>query len=101
MTRTYRAPFLARNRDVPYGDVGLEVEGKRWEIAFSGRLATVGTPRLNEVLLLDEPGFGIDFNADGDTSDLNVRSVQLVDRTRTALRFEVDAELEFGPIALQ
>ena len=44
--------------------------------------------------MLDEPGFGIDFNADGDTSDLEVRSVQLVDRTCTALRVEVDAKLE-------
>ena len=39
MTRTYEASFLARNRDVPYGDVGLRVEGKRWELDFSGRLA--------------------------------------------------------------
>ena len=96
LTRTYGASFPARNRDVPYGDVGLRVERKRWEIDLSGGLAAVNTPRLNEVLLLDEPDFGIDFNGDGDTSDLNVRSVQLVDRTRTALRFEVDAEFELA-----
>ena len=76
--------------------MGLRLEGKRWEIDFSGRLAAVNTPRLTEVLLLDESGFGVDFNADGDTSDLDVRSVQLVDRTRTALRFEVDAEFELA-----
>ena len=93
-TRTYQQPFQTRGYRGPFAgvsgaldltaSVGLEGEYRR-----SSLRATPGST----VLLLNEPDFNRDFNANGTTTDLRVRSVQTVDFSRIeqdmAARFRV------------
>jgi hypothetical protein len=79
--RTYET-FRGRDRDI-LGFQGAAVFG------LGGGTELVGgyghersqSPIVSEVLVLDEPMFGVDFNADGDLLDDNVRVVSAVDRS--------------------
>jgi hypothetical protein len=48
---------------------------------------------VQEVMILNEPDFGVDFNNDGNTSDLSMRTVQFVDRRHHQQLFHVNAKL--------
>jgi len=82
-TRTYQQPFQTRGYGGPFAGViaaldltssaGLEAEYRR-----SALRAAPGT----SVLILNEPDFNQDFNGNGTTSDLGVRSVQMLDVSR-------------------
>ena len=82
-TRTYQQPFQTRGYGGPFAGViaaldltssaGLEAEYRR-----SALRATPGTT----VLILNEPDFNQDFNGNGTTTDLRVRSVQMLDVSR-------------------
>ena len=93
-TRTYQQPFQTRGYRGPFAGVGGEMDltasvGLEAEYRRSSLSATPGSA----VLLLDEPDFNRDFNANGTTTDLRVRSVQTVDFSRIeqdmAARFRV------------
>jgi hypothetical protein len=84
-TRGYRGPFAGISGDLDLtASVGLEGEYRR-----SSLRSTPGT----SVLLLNEPDFNRDFNGNGTTTDLRVRSLQGVDFSRIeqdmAARFRV------------
>ncbi len=82
-TRTYQQPFQTRGYGGPFAGVvgtldfsrsaGLEGDYRRYSLR-----ANPGTT----VVLLNEPDFNRDFNGNGTTTDLQVRSVQTVDFSR-------------------
>lgn len=82
--RTFDAPFAARDFGGPTAALRLELSPRR-SIGFetSYDVAFLSSPVTPQVILLDEPTFGEDFNANGNSSDLNARAVQNVDRSRT------------------
>lgn len=73
-TRGYRGPFAGAKGELDLTpSVSLEGEYRR-----SSLNSTPGT----SVVLLNEPDFNRDFNGNGTTTDLQVRSVQAVDFSR-------------------
>jgi hypothetical protein len=93
-TRTYQQPFQTRGYRGPFAGVSGQLDltasiGLEGEYRRSSLSATPGSA----VLLLAEPDFNQDFNANGSTTDLRVRSVQTVDFSRIeqdmAARFRV------------
>ena len=94
--RAYQQPFQTRGYRGPFAGVSgqldltanVELEG---EYRRSSLRSTPGT----SVVLLNEPDFNQDFNGNGTTTDLRVRSVQAVDFSRIeqdiAGRFRVRA----------
>ncbi len=93
-TRTYQQPFQTRGYRGPFAGAGLTLD-LPGGVALEGeyRRSSLRSTPGNSVLLLDEPDFNRDFNANGRTTDLRVRSVQMVDFSRIeqdmAARFRV------------
>ena len=89
-----RAPFLGHDRNAPHGggeiDFGLT---KWWRIDGSYDYAAVSSPRVQEVMILNEPDFGVDFNNDGDASQNSIRTVQFVNRSHHQQLFHVKTRL--------
>ncbi len=82
-TRTYQQPFQTRGYRGPFAGVSSELNltasvGLEGEYRRSSLSSTPGTA----VVLLNEPDFNRDFNGNGTTTDLRVRSVQTVDFSR-------------------
>lgn len=93
--RRYDAPFIGRNRNVPLAAVGIDANvTKRWELDFRYEFAAADSPRTNEVVILDEADFGVDFNGDSDALDIDLRTVQAVDRTHSDQRFLAESQFE-------
>lgn len=95
-SRVYDTPFRGRDLKGPTGSVDLLLDLSRHaslDVAYG--FSTLSANEASEVLLLDEPDFGQDFNGDGSADDLDVRTEQVVDRSRTEqeLGAEVDLEL--------
>lgn len=81
--REFDAPFGNRDFDAIEGGIAIIVdmhEGQEFEAGYS--LAVRDSPNNTEVLILDEPTFGFDFNGDMDTTDLNTGTIQKVDRSK-------------------
>lgn len=102
--RRYDAPFSARDFWGPTGSLRLEVSPRRGiEFETSYEISVLASQVTPQVILLDEPVFGEDFNGNGTTTDLNARAVRTVDRSRTghviaeALRLRLGrrSDLEF------
>ncbi len=82
-TRDYLQPFQTRGYRGPFA-------GASGELDFTPRVALEGEYRRSSlrstpgaaVVLLNEPDFNQDFNGNGTTTDLRVRSVQAVDFSR-------------------
>lgn len=82
--RRYDAPFRARDYGGPTAAVRLELSPSRGvEFETSYEAAFLGSPVMDQVILLDEPAFGEDLNGNGNATDLNARAVRSVDRSRT------------------
>lgn len=82
--RRFDAPFAARDFSGATGSVRLEVSPRRGvEFETSYEISVLASPVTPQVILLDEPVFGEDFNGNGSTTDLNARAVGTVDRSRT------------------
>lgn len=80
--REFADPFENRNEDSVIADAELGFKfDNQVELSVEYVLERVKAPAGSEVLILDEPRFGVDFNSDGDALDNNIRSVQKVDRT--------------------
>lgn len=73
-TRGYRGPFVGVSGEFDFAaKVGIESEYR-----YSSLHSTPGSA----VVLLNEPDFNQDFNGNGSTTDLRVRSLQTVDFSR-------------------
>lgn len=104
-TRAYDAPFAGRDLSGPTFRVALGfAPGRRAEFTVAYDLEVLSADAGQEVLVLDENAAGRDLNANGNATDLAVRTVQLVDRSRrehelgAAARLDVTrrAELRFA-----
>jgi hypothetical protein len=92
-----RAPFVGHDRNEPHGGGGIDFGlTKWWRIDGNYDYAVVNSPRVQEVMILNEPDFGVDFNNDGNTSDLSMRTVQFVDRSHHQQLFHVSTKLGSG-----
>jgi hypothetical protein len=79
----YDAPFPGRTLTGPGAAAALAFElGRRWTLGVNYSYAKLGADRTREVLILDETDFGTDLNGNGNASDIDARTVQLVDRSR-------------------
>ena len=105
--RSYDAPFETRDLSGPSGALGLLFDvGKKVEMDLGYELASLGATPGRVVMLLDENDFGVDFNGNGNASDVDARAFEMVDRSRTeqgiSLAFtselskSVDLALEYG-----
>ena len=73
--------FVGRDRNAPHFGGGLEFDlAEWWKVDGNYDFALVDSPRVQEVMILNEPDFNVDFNNDGNTTDLSMRTVQFVDR---------------------
>lgn len=83
VVRTYEAPLGYRSYRGPTVDATLALDLTRsvaLDIGYTH--ASLNSTPDTAVLLLNEPDFNLDLNGNGTTSDLRVRSVQLVDFSR-------------------
>ena len=80
--KEYEDPFENRSEDSIRLGAGLDTEFNKITLAVSYLFEYVETPGENEVLILDEADFNVDFNSDGDALDTNIRAEQKVDRSR-------------------
>jgi hypothetical protein len=105
LKRRNQAPFVGRDRNAPHFGGGVDFGlTKWWRVDGNYDLALVDSPRVQEVMILNEPDFGVDFNNDGNTSDLSIRTVQFVDRRHRdhlfragmKLRIREESYFEFG-----
>lgn len=94
--RAYDAPFAARDSRGPTAALRLELSPRRGvDFETSYDVAFLSSPVTSQVILLDEPAFGVDLNGNGNATDLNARAVRAVDRSRTehvvaeAARFDI------------
>jgi hypothetical protein len=84
VVRTYDAPLYYRSYRGPEVDASLAVDltrAVRFDVGYTH--ASLNSKPDSAVLVLNEPDFGVDFNGDGTATDLRVRTVQLVDFSRT------------------
>jgi len=83
VVRTYEAPLAYRSYRGPSLDATLALDLTRSIALDLGYThASLNSTPDTAVLLLDEPDFNRDLNGNGTTTDLRVRSVQLVDFSR-------------------
>lgn len=83
-SRTNNAAFTSRDLKGPTlgAKLLLDVAGNsRLDVGYS--LASLAAPRVLNVMVVDESRFGRDFNNNGSATDSNVRTVQMVDRSRS------------------
>jgi hypothetical protein len=81
--RSYDAPFAVRDLSGPTAAVTLDLVPNSpvaFEIAYE--LAALSAARGNQVVLIDEPDYNIDFNGNGRATDLSARAVVDIDRSR-------------------
>lgn len=81
--RSYDAPFSGRDLSGPTAGARILVDlGRKVSVDFGYAFASLSATTTDQVLLLDEPDFGQDFNTNGSATDLSVRTVTGVDRSR-------------------
>ena len=101
--RTFDDPFPGRDLNGPNAGAELLVDlGRRVTANLSYAFAPLGATTTQEVVLLDEAGFGQDFNNNGSTTDQDVRVVTGVDRSRrergvgASLQFSLSKSADLG-----
>src|SRR5262249_24397976 len=94
LQRRNQAPFFGHDRNAPHFGGGVNFDlTPWWRVNGNYDLALVDSPRVQEVMILNEPDFNVDFNNDGNTSDLSIRTVQFVDRRHREQFFRVSTKL--------
>lgn len=94
LQRRNQAPFIGHDRNEPHVGGGLDFGLTNWwRMEGTYDYALVDSPRVQEVMILNEPDFGVDFNNDGNATDLSIRTVQFVDRRHHEQRFRADTKL--------
>lgn len=82
LRRRNGAPFVGHDRNEPYGGGGIDFGLTKWSrLSGDYDYASVDCPHVQEVMILNEPDFGVDFNNDGDASQMSIRTVQWVNRS--------------------
>ncbi len=81
--RNFDDPFTVRTEDnfLAGLDLGLALH-KNTDLTLSYLFKSISTTVGPEVLIRDEPFFGVDLNGNGNTTDLSVATQQNVDRSR-------------------
>lgn len=101
-SRRHDAPFAARDFTGPTAALRLELSPRRGlDFETSYEAAFLDSPIRSQVILLDEPAFGVDLNGNGNASDLNARSVQTVDRSRAEHAIGQTMRLDLGRADLE
>ena len=101
-SRRHDAPFTARDFTGPTAALRLELSPRRgldFETSYEG--AFLESPVRSQVILLDEPAFGVDLNGNGNATDLNARTVQTVDRSRAEHSIGQAMRLDLGRTDLE
>jgi hypothetical protein len=94
LQRRNQSPFIGHDRNAPHFGGGINFDlAQWWRVDGNYDLALVDSPRVQEVMILNEPDFNVDFNNDGNTSDLSIRTVQFVDRRHHAQFFRASTKL--------
>ena len=81
--RSYKAPFAVRDLTGPTAAFGLELASKAplgLEVTYE--VAALSADAGTQVVLLDEAAYGVDFNGNGNATDLEARAVVDIDRSR-------------------
>ena len=81
--RSYDAPFAVRDLTGPTAALGLEFAPRAplgLEVTYE--LAVLSADAGRQVVLLDEAAYGVDFNGNGNATDLEARAVVDIDRSR-------------------
>jgi hypothetical protein len=95
-SRSYDARFDGRSLRGPTAGAKLLLDlGRSVEFNLGYDYSSLGATPSNQILLLDEPDFGLDLNGNGTASDLSARAVTMVDRSRR--EHSVGASLRFEP----
>lgn len=93
-TRSYDAPFAARDVSGPTFRATLDLApGGRLDLTAGYLLEVLSSDEAQAVLILNETDAGSDLNGNGTATDLAVRTVQLVDRSRRENEFTLGARL--------
>ncbi len=81
--RNFDDPFTNRTEDSFLAglDVGLALH-RHTDLTLSYRFKGISTNVAPELLIRNEPDFGVDLNGNGKTTDLRVATTQNVDRSR-------------------
>ncbi len=83
-SRTFERPFASRDLSGPTGKVSFLADvSRRVKFDVGYEVAVLSATPADEVLLLDEQSVDMDLNGNGNSSDVDVRSTQRVDRSRT------------------
>ncbi|MCR4340559.1 MAG: hypothetical protein NUW01_11830 [Gemmatimonadaceae bacterium] len=91
-TRSYDSPFAARDVSGPTLRATLDLApGDRVDMTAGYSLEMLSSDEAQEVLILDEIDASSDLNGNGTATDLDVRTVQLVDRSRREHEFTLGA----------
>lgn len=93
---SYDAPFSVRDRAGPFASLALTLDRGRLELDAGYDFASLGSTPGRAVRLLDEPDFGVDFNGNGSTSDLDARAFEMVDYSRTEHGLSLGARFPMG-----
>ncbi|HUR91603.1 MAG TPA: hypothetical protein VMY38_02905, partial [Gemmatimonadaceae bacterium] len=81
--RSYEPPFASRDLSGPTFRSTLGIApGRRADFTLGYDLELLSADEGQEVLVLNEADAGRDLNANGNATDLSVRTLQLVDRSR-------------------
>lgn len=92
----YDAPFSVRDRAGPFALLAFALERGRLELDAGYEFASMGATAGRAVRLLDESDFGVDFNGNGSTSDLDARAYEMVDYSRTENSLTLRGRLPVG-----
>lgn len=102
--RSFDSPFSVRDEDAFWIRLGLGFEHRvgmaakskgtrvRWRVYYE--YMAEDDPANQEVVLLDEAAFGVDFSGDGDQTDPNARVVTPVDRSQIEHAVGLGVEVE-------
>lgn len=83
-SRAYDAPFRGRDLNGPVLNAGLLLTVSRsFDLDLRYRLEALSATPTQQVMVLDEIDVGQDLNANGSTTDDNVRFVSSMDRSHT------------------
>ncbi|MGI8619103.1 MAG: hypothetical protein ACR2L6_08430 [Gemmatimonadaceae bacterium] len=96
-TRSYDAPFASRDLSGPTFRATLGIApGRRADFTLGYDLELLSADAGQEVLILNEAAAGRDLNANGNATDLAVRTVQLVDRSRREHELSAGARFDIA-----
>lgn len=96
-SRAYNASFTSRDLKGPTAGAKLLLStSAHSHVDLGYAFASLNAPRMLNVMLVDEAQYNRDFNGNGRTTDANVRTVQMVDRSRSEHELSATFGTDFG-----